>query len=319
MGYIENGNEIARKLSSEYGWTKNPIAAFLGNVQQESTINPASFQGGSGNWSQGVGLVQWTPGTNLQSRAKAIGRSDYLTIDCQLAVIDYERRTGIQYYPTSAYNISFNEFIKSEKSVDWLTMAWLKNYERAGAEESEKRIRYANEWYSRIGEVIGSGIVEKAVKWAIDIANDNSHGYDQANRWGPDYDCSSFLTSAYRNAGLKIGGGTGVYTGNMRNYFIAAGFQDVTSEVNMSSGSGVQKGDVLIKPGEHTAMSIGSGQVVQASINEHGEVTGGATGDQTGKEIWTTGYYNYPWVCVLRYPGGIAPGGGIRLVRWIPA
>ena len=33
-------------------------------------------------------------------------------------------------------------------------------------------------------------IVEEAVQWAIDTANDSSHGYDQGNRWGPDYDCS---------------------------------------------------------------------------------------------------------------------------------
>ena len=32
---------------------------------------------------------------------------------------------------------------------------------------------------------------EKAVTWAIEIANDPAHGYDQDNRWGPDYDCSS--------------------------------------------------------------------------------------------------------------------------------
>ena len=32
---------------------------------------------------------------------------------------------------------------------------------------------------------------EKAVTWAIKIANDPAHGYDQDNRWGPDYDCSS--------------------------------------------------------------------------------------------------------------------------------
>ena len=40
---------------------------------------------------------------------------------------------------------------------------------------------------------------------------------------------------------------------------------------------------------------------MQASINEYGAVTGGQTGDQTGREIYTRGYYNYPWDCVLRY------------------
>ena len=38
---------------------------------------------------------------------------------------------------------------------------------------------------------------EKAVTWAIRIANDPAHGYDQDNRWGPDYDCSSLVISAW--------------------------------------------------------------------------------------------------------------------------
>ena len=42
---------------------------------------------------------------------------------------------------------------------------------------------------------------------------------------------------------------------------------------------------------------------MQASINEYGTTTGGQTGDQTGREIYTRGYYNYPWDCVLRYTG----------------
>lgn len=35
--------------------------------------------------------------------------------------------------------------------------------------------------------------IEKAVTWALAIANDNTHGYDQQYRWGPDYDCSSLI------------------------------------------------------------------------------------------------------------------------------
>ena len=42
-----------------------------------------------------------------------------------------------------------------------------------------------------------SPVVEQAISWAISIANDNSHGYSMTSRWGPDYDCSSFVISAY--------------------------------------------------------------------------------------------------------------------------
>lgn len=96
-------------------------------------------------------------------------------------------------------------------------------------------------------------------------------------------------------------------------------FTDVTGQINLATGSGVQRGDILLNIVNHTAMGIGNGQVVQASQNEFGGTTGGQTGDQTGEEIWTTGYYNYPWDCVLRYKsgGGVLPGD-VYLVRWIP-
>ena len=48
------------------------------------------------------------------------------------------------------------------------------------------------------------GVIESALKWAKQIADDNSHGYDQSSRWGPDYDCSSLMISAYKQAGLPL-------------------------------------------------------------------------------------------------------------------
>lgn len=50
-------------------------------------------------------------------------------------------------------------------------------------------------------------------------------------------------------------------------------------------------------------MYLGNGQIVQASSNEFGRATGGKPGDQTGREITTRSYYNYPWDDILRYVG----------------
>lgn len=323
MGYIENGTAVAQKLYTEYGWARNPIVAYLGNIQQESGIDPTNFQGADGDWTQGVGFNQWTPGTNLQTRAQAIGRTDYLTIDCQLAVMDYERRSGIQYYATSEYNLSFNEFIKSTRDIEWLTYAFEANYERAGTPMMENRLKYAREWDGRIDSILSiRNAVDDAVEWAVGIANDDSHGYDQTSRWGPDYDCSSLLIQAWENAGVPVKTAGATYTENMYDAFIECGFQDVTESIDLATGAGVIRGDVLLNIVNHTAMSIGNGQIVQASINEFGETTGGQTGDQTGEEIYTRSYYNYPWDKVLRYPGG---GGGdtppdeLYIVRFIPA
>lgn len=141
-------------------------------------------------------------------------------------------------------------------------------------------------------------IIDSAVSWARRIAADDSHGYDQANRQGPDYDCSSFVIAAYKQAGVPL---KSTYTGNMRVDMLQHGFADVTQRVNRATGEGLVVGDVLLNERSHTALYIGGGRIVQASINEKGTTTGGQTGDQTGREIAERSYYNYPWDCVLRY------------------
>ena len=156
-------------------------------------------------------------------------------------------------------------------------------------------------YIKKIFDATGGG-VEKAVKWAISIANDNSHGYDQANRWGnPDYDCSSLVISAFEQAGIKLKSAGATYTGNMYGAAKSVGFSDVTGSVNRGNGSGIKRGDILLNRENHVALAIGNGRLVQASMNENGGITGGRPGDQTGKEISTGGYYNYPWDDVLRY------------------
>lgn len=142
--------------------------------------------------------------------------------------------------------------------------------------------------------------IDKAINWAVSIANDNTHGYDQINRWGPNYDCSSLLISAWQQAGVPVQANGATYTGNMRAVFTRCGFQSI----KWSQAVGLKRGDVLLNEKHHTAMYIGDGKIVQASINEFGKITGGKTGDQTGREILTCNYYvpSYGWDYVLRYP-----------------
>lgn len=153
-----------------------------------------------------------------------------------------------------------------------------------------------------IFDKVGGQGVEGAVRWAINIANDNSHGYDQRNRWGnPDYDCSALVISAFQQAGIPLKSAGANYTGNIYDAARSVGFADVTGGVNRANADGMRRGDILLSRGHHTAIYIGNGQVVQASSNEHGGITGGRPGDQNGREIWVTRYYNFPWTDVLRY------------------
>lgn len=97
------------------------------------------------------------------------------------------------------------------------------------------------------------GKIEDAVKWAKDIANDDSHGYDQDNRWGPDYDCSSFVISAWEAAGVGVKTNGASNTRDTCDAFIKTGFSDVKDQITLSTGAGLVAGDVLWKSG-HTCM-----------------------------------------------------------------
>lgn len=151
----------------------------------------------------------------------------------------------------------------------------------------------------------GKTKADEAVALALKWAADDSHGYDQASRWGPDYDCSSFLIAVWDAVGVHVKAAGATYTGNMRQAFLRCGF------VEVPLSGGLRAGDVLLNETRHTAMYVGDGRVVQASQNEAGTVTGGKTGDQTGREICVMPYYtpSYGWDCVLRYEGG----GGVSV------
>ena len=142
---------------------------------------------------------------------------------------------------------------------------------------------------------------ELAIRAMEELAKDNSHGYDQIHRWGPDYDCSSAVITSWEIAGVPVHKNGATFTGNMLYSFLKSGFVNVTNTVDLRTGKGLVRGDVLLNIKHHTAMYAGNGKEVEASINELGKATGGKTGDQTGKEILIRNYRNYPWDCVLRY------------------
>lgn len=140
--------------------------------------------------------------------------------------------------------------------------------------------------------------VEYAVNWCLKVANDNIHGYSQANRWGPDYDCSSFIISAYEAAGIPVKTAGAVNTFNMLDVFKKCGFY-VVSGWNRQTGAGLIKGDVLLNVQHHTEIYIGGGQLCKASWNYDGR-----QGDSKGNEIHIGGYYVYSpggWDYALRY------------------
>lgn len=157
-----------------------------------------------------------------------------------------------------------------------------------------------------IGEITASAgtVIENAISWALAIANDNSHGYSQLSnrRWGnPDYDCSSFVITAFKNAGCNVGSAT--YTGNMRSVFVDAGFTWIPkSQINLSNSSQLQRGDILLNEKNHTEIYIGNNQRVGAHSGTYDIYDRNAPGDNNGKEICVYNYSNSSnWDGILRY------------------
>lgn len=141
---------------------------------------------------------------------------------------------------------------------------------------------------------------DRMIEFAVNTANDPAHGYDQRFRWNEygDYDCSSLVYSAAIYAGYNIPTSGTRYTGTMLQHFGAAGFAALRFDGNLND---LEAGDILLNTSNHTALCIGGGRLVEASINEKGGVTGGQPGDQAD-EIHTRTLYNYPWNWVLVPP-----------------
>ena len=133
------------------------------------------------------------------------------------------------------------------------------------------------------------GNIEKAVKFMVDTANNDKHGYDQTHRNSPNYDCSSLVGTALNKAGFNVSPNS--WTGNLRKQLLACGFKEVP--VNGAR----KRGDIFLTESRHVVMCVDSKTIVHASINEKGTTTGGKSGDQTGKEICTRSFYtpSYGW------------------------
>ena len=149
---------------------------------------------------------------------------------------------------------------------------------------------------------VSSATIERAVQWAIDTADDDSHGYSQANRWGnPDYDCASFVISAFRSVGFELK--NAVHCGNMKQPFIDEGFVWIpSSQIDLSTSKYLKRGDILLNTRSHTEIYIGDNMQVGAHEGTYDDYDLNDPGDSTGREICPVKYNNWSnWEGILRY------------------
>ena len=244
------------KNMSKYKWTEKSICALLGNMSFESTLNPKLGETGG----SGYGLVQWTPKSKLLNRAKAIGRySSYDTIYTQMKVLDSDLEK--EWIKTSDYPITIDDFVKdTSHDINWLTGAFLKNYERPQDQsQSNINLRTNGDSDGHIGSnqfanhfnfddfTEESGSINDMLKWCKKIADDDSylyklgsaHGVSFETYTGKYFDCSSFVSFGLYNGGYDLK--TQFTTANQKSELKELGFKII----NFKNKSQLKKGDIL--------------------------------------------------------------------------
>lgn len=144
---------------------------------------------------------------------------------------------------------------------------------------------------------------------AIDTANT---GYDQSQRWSffdrktkkitanREGDCSSVCGAIAVLGGYPVNLADPFYTGTFRARLVAAGF----TAIRFTNLADLKPGDFVLCEGHHVEFVSGTGQMFSANSDERGKASGGAAGDQTGREVWFKPAFNYSrgWQWVLRPP-----------------
>lgn len=148
---MDNNAPIVWEYFKSLDWEDLSIAAMLGNMQVESTINPGVWSGRP-NQTGSVGLTQWNPATKLTTWASTMGL-DPLDGDTQLLRIQYEMENGLQWVIRETYdNITFPEFAVNAKgnTLEELVTIWVWCYEIPADPDIDLRLQYAEKWLNQL-------------------------------------------------------------------------------------------------------------------------------------------------------------------------
>lgn len=145
--------------------------------------------------------------------------------------------------------------------------------------------------------------IDKIISRAEEIANDDSHGYNNtvgknlgADFGQTDYDCGGFVSDCLRHASLI--GSSVVFEPNSPTgtwgydvILTSAGFEKLPY-----NASTVKRGDILIKDGRHTEICYEDGKRQVGSHNDYD----GKPGDSSGREISIVNLYSNYWDYMYR-------------------
>ena len=185
---MENNADIIINYYRSLGINDKTIAAILGNMQAESSINPERQEVGGA----GFGLVQWTPVTVLQNHCATLGLSPYNNGDVQIQVLkaEIQNQAGVaEWYTSSAFinnyynsgatsdmiGITGQQFLDNQMNwgPDKLAVMFMAGYERPSYDPNvnhyHTRMQNALNWFTYMGGIIPPTptIRKRKFNWAV--------------------------------------------------------------------------------------------------------------------------------------------------------
>jgi cell wall-associated NlpC family hydrolase len=124
-----NGQKVFNTLIKQ-GFTREAAAGVIGNLMQESSVDPNSHQGGGG---PGRGIMQWTESQRWQDLIKWAGKRDIWGLDTQVGFMLKEMSDR-----------GFTSGYKTMTSVTGATQSFESTMEAAGTPNMAARFGYAN-------------------------------------------------------------------------------------------------------------------------------------------------------------------------------
>lgn len=170
---MQNNADLVISYFRDLAYDDSSIAALLGNLQRESTINPGLYEvGGSG-----YGLIQWTPQSSLITHASNLGSSNWEDGDIQCAVVNSEitgnPSNNNEWYTTEGFiSPYYNSGATSDMigvtgqewagnsgnhDVKWLTIMFMVGRLRPSYDPDVNyisgRIEWAEKWFEYMGGI----------------------------------------------------------------------------------------------------------------------------------------------------------------------
>lgn len=260
----------------EKGYDKKCISGIMGNLEQESGIDPKTIQGGGKG--PGTGLIQWGDNADggrwnaLEKWASKNGK-DKWAIETQLEYLYIEMeqtyhlnlfRTYLEKYGYSVGSDVLAAF-KKVNNVEHAVYIFEETIERAGIPNYPQRIKYANNFYQKYKDYTGGS--SSAASGDFQNPTDNGpltspfgmrfHPIKKVNKMhngidlgggGPIYAANSGTVTVSR-----YDGGYGYYIvidhGTIGGKKIETLYAHLQQNVKVSAGQKVSKGDTIATMG----------------------------------------------------------------------